>query len=86
MSREVSMQDCTDTIALGISTASGPIGLKAVDTRTAAKLLGVSKSHLEKLRTMDPTKSPVTISIGRSIRYPLNLLQEWIDKQVERPR
>ena len=57
--------------------------VQVVDTRTAAKLLGVSKSHLEKLRTMAPTKSPPIIRIGRSIRYPLNLLQAWIDRQAD---
>lgn len=57
--------------------------IQVVDTRTAAQMLGVSKSHLEKLRTMDPKNSPPTIRIGRSIRYPLNLLQDWIDAQVD---
>ena len=30
----------------------------AVDTKAAAKILGVSKSHLEKLRIDDPENSP----------------------------
>ncbi len=50
----------------------------AVDTQTAADLLGVSKSHLEKLRIENPENSPPYIKVGRCIRYPVESLREWI--------
>ena len=49
----------------------------AVDTRTAAKFLGVSKSHLEKLRIDDPDNSPPYFKVGRCIRYSVESLREW---------
>ena len=49
----------------------------AVDTRTAAKFLGVSKSHLEKLRIDDPNSSPPYFKVGRCIRYSVENLREW---------
>jgi hypothetical protein len=49
----------------------------AVDTRTAAKFLGVSKSHLEKLRIEDPQNSPPYFRVGKCVRYSVELLKEW---------
>lgn len=49
----------------------------AVDTSTAAKILGVSKSHLEKLRIDDPKNSPPYFKIGRCVRYSIRRLVEW---------
>ncbi len=54
---------------------------RAVDTQTAAKMLGVSKSHLEKLRIDDPSASPPTIKVGRCIRYSVKRLIEWAENQ-----
>jgi len=54
----------------------------AVDTKEAARLLGVSKSHLEKLRIDDPEKSPPFFNVGRCIRYPLSGLQQWMGVEV----
>ena len=56
----------------------------AVDTKTAADFLGVSKSHLEKLRIDDPESSPPYFRVGRCIRYSTDRLIEWADKQVSR--
>lgn len=49
----------------------------AVDTRTAAKILGVSKSHLEKLRIEDPENSPPYFRVGKCVRYSVELLKQW---------
>lgn len=49
----------------------------AVDTRTAAKILGVSKSHLEKLRIDDPENSPPYFRVGKCVRYSVERLKEW---------
>jgi hypothetical protein len=49
----------------------------AVDTRTAATFLGVSKSHLEKLRIDDPENSPPYFRVGKCARYSLAGLKEW---------
>lgn len=50
----------------------------AVDTKAAAELLGVSKSHLEKLRLEDPANSPPFFKVGRCIRYSLEDLKVWV--------
>ena len=49
----------------------------AVDTKAAAEFLGVSKSHLEKLRIDDPENSPPFFKVGRCIRYSVENLREW---------
>jgi hypothetical protein len=49
----------------------------AVDTRTAAKILGVSKSHLDKLRIDDPENSPPYFRVGKCVRYSVERLKEW---------
>jgi hypothetical protein len=49
----------------------------AVDTKTAATFLGVSKSHLEKLRIDDPENSPPYFRVGNCVRYSLARLKEW---------
>lgn len=54
--------------------------LIAVDTRTAAEILGVSKSHLEKLRIDDPENSPPYFRIGKCVRYSVERLREWSDR------
>lgn len=51
----------------------------ALDTRGAARLLGVSKSHLEKLRTEDPENSPPFFRVGRCIRYSSKQLTLWVE-------
>lgn len=56
------------------TTTNSPV---AVDTRTAAEMLGVSKSHLDKLRIEDPENSPPYFKVGRCIRYSIENLREW---------
>jgi hypothetical protein len=56
--------------------------LVAIDSATAAEILGVSKSHLEKLRLDDPDNSPPYFRVGRSVRYWPEHLRSWIDKQI----
>lgn len=51
--------------------------LIAVDTKTAATILGVSKSHLEKLRIDDPKNSPPYFRVGKCVRYSVERLREW---------
>ncbi len=57
-----------------------------VDTATAAKMLAVSKSHLEKIRIHDPSAAPPTVRIGKCVRYPVDALRAWIGQQAESPR
>jgi len=52
----------------------------AVDTRTAAEMLGVSKSHLEKLRIENPENSPPYFRVGRCIRYSVRRLMDWAEQ------
>jgi hypothetical protein len=49
----------------------------AVDMRTAAKVLGGSKSHLDKLRIDVPENSPPCFRIGKCVRYSVERLKEW---------
>ncbi len=49
----------------------------AVDTKAAAKILGVSKSHLEKLRIDDPENSPPYFRVGKCVRYSVERLKQW---------
>ena len=56
------------------TTTNSPV---AVDTRTAAEMLGVSKSHLDKLRIEDPENSPPYFRVGKCVRYSLAGLKEW---------
>jgi hypothetical protein len=55
----------------------------ALDTKGAAKFLGVSKSHLEKLRTEDPESSPPFFKVGRCVRYSVQRLVEWSEGRGE---
>ncbi len=49
----------------------------AVDTKAAAAFLGVSKSHLDKLRIDDPENSPPYFRVGKCVRYSVERLKEW---------
>lgn len=52
----------------------------ALDTANAAAFLGVSKSHLEKLRIENPECSPPYFRVGRCIRYPVRRLMDWAEQ------
>ncbi len=54
----------------------------AIDSAAAAKILGVSKSHLEKLRLEDQENSPPYFRVGRSVRYWPEHLCRWIEEQI----
>lgn len=56
----------------------------ALDTKAAAELLGVSKSHLEKLRLEDPDSSPPFFRVGRCIRYSIEDLRNWVASSSSR--
>jgi hypothetical protein len=45
-------------------------------------MLGLSASHLEKLRLYDPDNSPPIIRIGRAVRYPIKGLRAWADART----
>ena len=47
-----------------------------VTTAEAAQMLGLSKSHLEKLRHYRRDGPPV-VHFGRAVRYPLAGLRAW---------
>ncbi|MCC5975442.1 MAG: helix-turn-helix domain-containing protein [Rubellimicrobium sp.] len=52
------------------------------DTREAARLLGLSASHLEKLRFYRKPGPPF-VRIGKAIRYPIDGLHDWAVSQAE---
>jgi predicted DNA-binding transcriptional regulator AlpA len=47
-----------------------------VTTAEAAHMLGLSKSHLEKLRHFR-RDGPLVVHFGRAVRYPLAGLRAW---------
>lgn len=47
-----------------------------VTTTEAARMLGLSKSHLEKLRHFRRDGPPV-VQFGRAVRYPVDGLRKW---------
>jgi hypothetical protein len=51
---------------------------EALDVADAARLLGCGKSTLDKLRVLDPGRSPPFFRIGRAVRYPVNGLRAWM--------
>jgi len=54
----------------------------ALDTKGAARLLGVSVSLLEHLR-MTPERSPRFFKIGSAIRYRVSDLEQWAMARAE---
>ncbi len=53
-----------------------------VNTAEAAHLLGLSKSHLEKLRHFRRDGPPV-VHFGRAVRYPLAGLHAWSEANMK---
>ena len=53
-----------------------PTNRLLVTTAEAAQMLGLSKSHLEKLRHYRRDGPPV-VHFGRAVRYPLAGLPAW---------
>lgn len=49
----------------------------ALDTREAARRLGISPSMLEKLRCYSPEIGPPFFRIGRAVRYQVAALDAW---------
>ena len=54
--------------------------LELLATREVAHLLGISHKTLERMR-MEGT-GPKFIKVGRSVRYRLSDVQEWIEQNV----
>ena len=56
-----------------------------VDVRRAADFLGLSASHLNKLRLYAPENSPPFARIGRRVLYPMHGplgLRAWADRHM----
>ncbi len=53
----------------------------ALPEPAAAKFLGIGARTLFGLRKAD--KGPKFVRIGKSIRYPVHLLREWLTEQAE---
>lgn len=53
-----------------------------VPTREAARLLGLSSSHLEKLRHFR-RPGPPFVRFGRTVRYPVTGLREWAESRLQ---
>jgi len=51
-------------------------------TSEVAERLRCSQSHLESLRARKPELSPPFIRIGRTVRFPADRLEAWIDAQL----
>jgi len=56
-----------------------------VTTAEAARLLGLSKSHLEKIRHFHADGPPI-VRFGRAVRYPIAGLQAWSDAHMKGQR
>lgn len=56
--------------------------LDTVDTRGAAKILGLSESALHKLRVFRPDESPRFIRAGGRVHYRLADLTAWQDARL----
>ena len=57
-----------------------------VNVRRAAEILGLSASHLNKLRLYAPDKSPPFARIGKRVVYPLHGplgLGAWADRHMQ---
>lgn len=59
-----------------------PLAPLAVDTREAAKYLGVSPQFLEKLRYLEAEHGPKYLRCGRKILYRLSDLQDYANSLV----
>jgi len=49
----------------------------AVRTEEAARLVGVSKVWLDKIRKSEPERGPKFIQRGRMVLYPVAELEKW---------
>ncbi len=58
-----------------------PIEPGALAEPRAAKFLGIGARTLFDLRKAN--KGPKFVRIGKSIRYPVHLLREWLTEQAE---
>lgn len=63
--------------SLGGSERSNTDGRDTVDTKGAARILGVSESWLHKLRAFRPDDSPRFLKCGRRVFYRLSDLYAW---------
>ncbi|WP_373054438.1 helix-turn-helix transcriptional regulator [Thioalkalivibrio sp.] len=52
-----------------------------MDSNELAELLGVSRSWVEKQRSMWPDNLPPHLKIGRLVRYRWATVQEWLRKR-----
>jgi predicted DNA-binding transcriptional regulator AlpA len=53
-----------------------------VTTAEAARLLGLSKSHLEKIRHFRADGPPI-VRFGRAVRYPVAGLRAWSEQHTK---
>lgn len=54
-----------------------------LDTPSAARLLGLSPSTLEKWRFYRDPDAPPVVRFGRSVRYDRRALEAWIAEKAE---
>ncbi len=54
-----------------------------LDTQEASAFLGLSTQQLEMWRTQ--RQGPKFVKVGRSVRYPVSALREFMDRQVVEP-
>jgi hypothetical protein len=57
---------------------------RLLDTREAARQLGLSPSYLAKRRLMGGPDSPVFIKLGKSVRYSQKDLDAYLDARRRR--
>lgn len=57
-------------------------GQRLLTTAEAAALTGMSKSWLEKQRTLGPGYGPRYIKVGKSVRYRIVDLEDFITSRV----
>ena len=67
-----------------VETVERPTAL-AVDTKGAAKLLGVSESYLEKLRFFEAEHGPPFMRFGRKVLYRVSDLERFAESLLVEP-
>lgn len=64
-----------------VTTPSRPVN-EWCDTHEALKLLGISKSKLQQLRDESHTNGLLFIKLGRTCRYHIPSIQQFIKNQI----
>lgn len=76
------MQDIIDRLDRIEATLAKPVR-EYLDTQEASVFLGLSTQQLENWRNQ--RQGPKFVKVGRSVRYPVSALREFMDNQLVEP-